>query len=440
MDQGILSATLENGLQVMLKEIHTSPLISHWIWYRAGSRNEHTGITGISHWVEHMQFKGTPIFPEGFLDKEIACLGGTWNAFTFMDWTTYYETLPAEHLELALEIEADRMVNSVFNRDDVETERTVIIAERDGNENEPTFRLNEEVQAAAFRVHPYHHEIIGDLADLESISQEDLYQYYRSHYTPSNAVLAIAGDFDAAGLLPTIKRIYSAVPAGEPIPSFERNEPPQTGEKRVTVEGPGQTTYIQLAHHAPAASHPDFFPLTVLDSLLTGPSSLNLFGSGISNRTSRLYRSLVETEKAVSVYGGTTATIDPYLHSIHIIVHPQSNPEEVMEITQVEIERLQEQPPPRQELGRAVKQARALFAYGGDSISNQAFWMGFAEMFSTYDWFLRYLENLAAVTPEDVQRVAQTYLLHQKRITGFFLPAPYRPQDKGTGIVDEEWG
>jgi len=282
MEQGILSATLANGLQVMLKEIHTSPLISHWIWYRTGSRNEHSGITGISHWVEHMQFKGTPKFPAGFLDKEIARLGGTWNAFTFMDWTTYYETLPAEHLELALEIEADRMVNSVFNRDDVETERTVIIAERDGNENEPTFQLNEEVQAAAFRVHPYHHEIIGDLADLESISQEDLYQYYRSHYNPNNAVLAIAGDFDTAGLLSTIERIYSAVPAGEPIPPLRRNEPPQTGERRVAVEGPGQTTYIQLAHHAPAASHPDFFPLTVLDSLLTGPSSLNLFGGGIS--------------------------------------------------------------------------------------------------------------------------------------------------------------
>jgi len=147
-----------------------------------------------------------------------------------------------------------------------------------------------------------------------------------------------------------------------------------------------------------------------------------------------------KTEKAVSVYGGTTATIDPYLHSINIIVHPQSNPDEVMEITRAEIESLREQPPPRQELERAVKQARALFAYGSDSISNQAFWMGFAEMFSSYDWFMRYLENLAAVTPEDVQRVAQSYLCHQNRITGLFLPAPFPPQDKATEIVDEEWG
>ncbi len=274
MDQGVLRETLANGLQVMLKEIHTSPLISHWMWYRAGSRNERAGITGISHWVEHMQFKGTPKFPAGFLDKEIARLGGTWNAFTFLDWTTYYETLPAEHLSLALEIEADRMVNSMFSEEDVETERTVIISEREGNENEPLFRLNEEVQAAAFRVHPYHHEIIGDRADLDTITRQELSEYYRSRYSPGNAVLALAGDFHAADLLEQIKGIYQSVPDSGPIPQGTRAEPPQSGERRVTVEGPGETIYIQLAHHVPQAAHPDFFPLTVLDSLLTGPSSL----------------------------------------------------------------------------------------------------------------------------------------------------------------------
>jgi zinc protease len=419
---GVTRLSLSNGLQVLLKEIHTSPLVSHWVWYRAGSRDEHPGITGISHWVEHMQFKGTPRFPGGILDKMISRVGGVWNAFTFLDWTTYFETLPSEHLHLALELEADRMVNSLFDPQEVETERSVILSEREGNENEPLFRLNEQVQSTAFQVHTYHHEIIGERVDLESITRDDLYSYYRASYVPDNAILAIAGDFDSEALAQRVVELYDPVQPGSSPARIRASEPPQQEEKRVVLEGPGETTYIQIAHHAPAASHPDFFPLTVLDSLLTGPSNLNMFSSGISNRTSRLYRSLVETEKAVSVFGGITATIDPFLHGIHAIVHPMSSPDDVLAITEREIESLQETSPPEEELERAVKQARALFAYGSESITNQAFWLGFAEMFSSYDWFLNYLDNLSSVTPQDVQRVAREYLRPQNRVTGVYLP------------------
>lgn len=422
MNTGITQITLENGLRVLLKEIHTSPLISHWIWYRAGSRDERPGLTGISHWVEHMQFKGTKRFPGGVLDKSISRVGGVWNAFTFLDWTTYFETLPTEQLDLALELEADRMVGSLFDSQEVETERTVILSEREGNENDPLFRLNEQVQKTAYKVHSYQHDIIGERVDLESITREDLYGHYRSFYLPNNALLAIAGDFNTTDVVQRIENLYQpissgAIPARHLIP-----EPPQQEEKRVLVEGPGDTTYIQIAHHTPPASHPDFFPLTVMDSLLTGPSNLNMFSGGISNKTSRLYRSLVEKEKAVSVFGGVTATIDPFLHGIHVIVHPASSPEEVLAVTEQEIESLQEAPPPEDDLERAVKQARALFAYGSESITNQAFWLGFAEMFANYDWFLGYLDNLSAVTPQDVQRVAQEYLCPQNRVIGVYLP------------------
>jgi zinc protease len=423
MTEKIVQTTLSNGMKVLLKEIHTAPLVSSWVWYRVGSRDEVNGRTGISHWVEHMQFKGTPQFPASILDKAISREGGMWNAMTYLDWTTYFETMPADKIDLALRLEADRMVNSAFDPEEVASERTVIISERQGHENEPLFRLGEELQALAFRVHSYHHEVIGDLVDLQSMQRDDLYQHYRKHYVPSNAVLAAAGDFETGQMLKRIEALFGPIPAAEPPSPRVRTEPVQSGERRISLEGPGETTYIQFAHRAPAASHPDFSPLTVLDSLLTGPSNLNMFGGGISNKTSRLYRALVEGELAVSVHGGLQATIDPFMHTITIVVRPNGSPEAVIARLVDEIKRLQDAPPPPEELRRAVKQARALFAYGSESITNQAFWMGFSEMFSSYDWFTGYLDNLSAVTPDDVQRVAQTYLRPQNRIYGIYLPA-----------------
>jgi zinc protease len=422
MHNPITRLTLSNGLLVLLKEIHTAPLVSHWVWYRVGSRDEVPGITGISHWVEHMQFKGTAKYPGGVLDKAIARDGGYWNAYTNLDWTVYFETMPSDKIDLALSLEADRMVASLFDPDEVAAERTVIISERQGNENEPLFRLNEEIQAVSFRVHSYHHEIIGDLPDLHAIQRDDLYAHYRTYYVPNNAIVTIAGDFETDKMLERLRQLYEPLPAGSAPPRRLRPEPPQTGERSVTVEGPGETTYVQIAHHVVEASHPDFFPLVVMDSLLSGPSGLSLSGGGISNKTSRLYRALVENELAVSVHGGLHATLDPFLHEISIVVHPGRAPAEVIERVEEEIHALREVSPQPGELQRAVKQARALFAYGSESITNQAFWLGFAEMHATYEWFLNYLASLDAVRPEDVQRVAQSYLRPQNRVVGVYLP------------------
>jgi len=422
MQTAITKHTLANGLLVLLKEIHTAPLISHWIWYRVGSRDETTGITGASHWVEHMQFKGTPRYAAGTLDKAIARVGGVWNAFTHLDWTTYFETLPADKIGLALDLEADRMSNSLFDPKEIESERTVIISERQGHENEPLFRLGEEVQAMAFRVHPYHHEVIGDLADLQTIQCEILYEHYRSFYVPNNAVLAIAGDFNTDQMLDMVRNIYADIAPGAPPPRQERLEPPQNGERRVIVEGPGETTYVQAVYHAPPANHSDFYAMMVVDSLLTGAGNLNMFGGGISNKTSRLYMSLVDRDLAVGVYGGLQATIDPFLHTITAVVHPNSSAEAVIETLDEDIQNLISTPPEENELQRAVKQARALFAYGSESITNQGFWLGFAEMFDDYEWFSEYLERLDHVTPQDVQHVAQTYLRPQNRVLGVYQP------------------
>lgn len=425
MSDTILKTKLANGLTVHLKEIHTSPLISHWVWYRVGSRDEAPGLTGISHWVEHMQFKGTPQFPPSVLDKAISREGGIWNAFTYLDWTTYFETLPAGKIDLGLCLEADRMANSLFRSEEVESERTVILAEREGHENEPLFRLGEAVQTASFQVHPYRHEIIGLKEDLQRITRDDLYQHYHTYYAPNNALVAVAGDFEAERMLKRLEQLYGDLPAVT-LPeraATKRSEPPLSGEQQLEVRGPGETTYIQISYRSPAASHADFPVFTVIDSLLTGPSSLNMFGGGgVSNKTSRLYRNLVENELAVAVGGGLQATLDPFVYDIAITLHPKRKPAEALQPYTDEISRLQEEPVSTEEIARAIKQARALFAYGSENITNQAFWLGYAEMFDSYTWFTHYVENLSRVTPEDVMRVACTFLVPHNRVLGIYLP------------------
>lgn len=422
MKRSLTQTTLSNGLKVLLKEIHTAPIISSWLWYRVGSRDEVQGKTGISHWVEHMQFKGTPQFPANMLDKAISREGGSWNAMTYLDWTAYYETMPADKIDLALRLESDRMVNSQFDPNEVASERTVIISEREGNENEPLFQLGEAVQQAAFRIHPYHHEVIGDMADLRTMTRDDLYTHYRTYYVPNNAVMAVAGDFDSKSMLARIRELFGSISAGHEPARLAREEPPQNGEVRLSVEGPGATTYVQVCYCFPAASHPDFFPLSVLDSLLAGPSNLNMFSGGISNKTSRLYRALVDKELAVSVRGGAQVTIDPYLYNLTMTIHPKRKAEEALAVMDGEIERVKAEKVSKEEISRAIKQARALFAYGSENITNQAFWMGFSEMFADYNWFETYLDKLSAVTVKDIQRVANEYFRPQSRVVGTYVP------------------
>jgi zinc protease len=426
MKKNLTIETLPNGLKVLLKEIHTAPIISSWLWYRVGSRDEVQGRTGVSHWVEHMQFKGTPQFPANLLDKSISREGGMWNAMTYLDWTAYFETMPADKIDLALRLEADRMVNSQFDENEVASERTVIISEREGNENEPLFQLGEAVQQSAFRIHPYHHEVIGDMADLHSMTRNDLYNHYRTFYIPNNAVMAVAGDFDTKAMFARIKKLFGNIPSGKEPARLVRQELEQRGEVRVAVEGPGATSYVQACYRFPAASHPDFFPLTVLDSLLAGPSNLNMFSGGISNKTSRLYRSLVDKEFAVSVYGGAQATIDPFLYSITMTIHPKRKPEEALTALDNEIERIKQEKVTKAEITRAIKQARALFAYGSENITNQAFWMGYSEMFAEYSWFENYLVRLSEVTSKEIQRVANQYLRTQNRVIGTYIPTDGR--------------
>jgi zinc protease len=260
------------------------------------------------------------------------------------------------------------------------------------------------------------------MADLRTMTRDDLYNHYRKFYVPGNAVMAVAGDFETEAMLGRIRELFEPVPAGTEPLRLVRPEPPQSGEVRLSVEGPGTTSYVQVCYRFPPASHPDFFPLSVLDSLLAGPSNLNMFSGGISNKTSRLYRALVDKEYAVSVHGGAQATIDPFMYTITLTVHPRRQPEEALAALDREIQRVKEEKVTKEEVSRAIKQARALFAYGSDNITNQAFWLGYAEMFADYSWFQTFLDRLASVRIKDVQRVANEYLKPQNRVVGIYVP------------------
>lgn len=412
---------LPNGLQVLLKPINNAPVVSSWLWYQVGSRNEQPGKTGLSHWVEHMQFKGTPTYSGKEMEIAIARVGGYSNAFTSPDWTAYFHSIPPHAIPLVLQVEADRMVNSLFEPDEVEMERTVILSEREGNENDPQFQLGELVQKASYQNHPYRNEVLGETQDLLNLSREDLYTHYRSYYQPGNAALCIAGSFDPDQVIPLIKDLFGTIQPGNTKRQIPEPERSLNGAQTVELTGPEEANFIQVAWRSPSATDPDFFTFTIIESILSGPSTLNMFGSGgIGNRTSLLYRNLIENQLATSVHGSLSATIDPSTYNLYITCPPDHEPEMVIAAIDKVIDGLLSGRVEKENLNIALKQARANFAYSSDNVANQAFWMGYSNSFSDYSWFLEYVDRLRQVTAEDVLSVCQQYLVPQRRVVGFY--------------------
>ncbi|MEZ4770545.1 MAG: pitrilysin family protein [Caldilineales bacterium] len=432
----VLRYQLANGLTVLLRATAGhAPVASLWVWYRVGSRVERRPLTGLTHWVEHMLFRGTDQFPGSSVHNMVARLGGVRNGMTSSDYTVYYETLPAGELDTALRIEADRMTNARFDPGDVEAERTVILSERAGRENSAAFRLREQVMAAAFPSHGYGHPVIGYRDDLQRITRDELWQHYRQNYGPDNAVVVVAGSFDREALIARIDELFGQIQprrrtVGRPeSPADSQSEPFRGQAATVRLSGPEPTAYVQLLFPAVRALDDDYFPLLVLDSILGGAASMGNTGRGAGFRTSRLYRSVVQTELAASAGSSMRPTADPYLFVVSASVRQGVAPERVQDALWAEVETARAAAPTETELQRAQKQTRAQFIFGSERASSQGYWLGFSEIVADLPWLLEFPDRVAAVTSDEVQRVANQYLRRETAIVGLYVPddAPSAP-------------
>lgn len=421
--QDVHVSTLPNGLRVLIQEAHAAPVATFMLWYRVGSRNETAGLTGVSHWVEHLLFKGTPSHPAGTLTRLIDRLGGRWNAFTWKDYTAYFEVLPVEHIDVAIRLEADRMQNTIFDPGVVAGERTVIISEREGAENYPAYYLREEVEALAFKAHPYRQPVIGWKEDLRAMTRDDLYRHYRTFYHPSNVTAVVVGDVDTARAREAIEAAFGSIPSGDPSPPVRSVEPEQSGERRVVVRRPGgAAAQVMLAFHMPSAGHPDLPALMVLDGLLSGFKGVAPFDGGGGGRSSRLYRALVDRRLATDAGSGLTPSIDPSLFRISATARSGVDPSAVESAIHDEIARLHDEPVSTSELDKVKRQAQAQFVYLRDGVFRRAIALGAFATVDRPETLFALVEGVARVTADDVARAGRTYLVDRKRTVGWYVP------------------
>jgi zinc protease len=417
--------TLDNGLKVLVHALHSAPLVSVWCWYRVGSRDEVPGRTGVSHWVEHMNFKGTTNIPRDEMKGIVERFGGMWNGYTWIDQTTYLETAGRDALDQMLFIEAERMENGLYEPGDIESERTVIISELQGGENDPEQLLDTEVTATAFRSHPYRHPTIGWLEDLQAMSRDDLYSHYRQHYIPNNATLVVVGDVDVDDALRRVEHKFGCIPSAPDPRRVTMVEPPQVGERRVVVERPGTTAYLKVAWHAPAVTDPDFFPMLVLDAALTGAKGVNLWASFpglVPQRKARLYTALVERGLASSVSGALLPTAQPFLYTLALTAIEGVGLESLESALLEAVERLRTNGVTEAEAARARRQLRARLVFESDSVTNIAHQLGYFDIVAGPGFLSRLQAGIDEVTPEQVSDVARRRLSRRTRTVGWFQP------------------
>jgi len=424
LTDGLIDYELKNGLRVLLRPARFAPLVSVWAWYHVGSKNESPGLTGASHWVEHMNFKGTANIPKREIKGLIERQGGFWNGYTFVDQTTYMETLRREGLETALRLEAERMGGSLFDPDEVASERTVIISELRGNENDPAELLDRETVAAALRAHPYRWPVIGWQSDIEAMSRDELYLHYRRHYSPNNAALVVVGDFEEAEARRQIEKHYGPIErwsdGRRPVTTVE---PPQRGERRVEVHRVGAAPLLQVCYRAPGFGDDDFFAMLLFDALLAGPGGINIFGgSGGIARSSRLYRELIDSGLAASARAYLVPTEHPYLYAVFAVLKDAEDFPAVENAVYQTVEDLIRRPVRKAELEKARAQLRSKLAFEQEGITNMGHQLGFFATIGSVERYESVLDRIAALSLDEVKEAGLKYLGADNRTVGRFWP------------------
>jgi zinc protease len=406
--------TLPNGLQVVLLEDHSTPIVHAEIWYHVGSKNERPGRTGFAHLFEHMMFKGSKNVEAEGHPSWISSVGGQSNAYTTEDATVFWQTFPAQYLPLVLWLEADRMASLRIEEKVFRTEREVVKEERRMRvENQPYGRLNEIIYDQAFTTHPYKHPTIGSMHDLEAASVDDVREFFKTYYVPENATLVLVGDFETKEAVGLVTQYLGRVPkASRPVPRDIPKEPPQTKERRVHLEENWPLPAVVVAHHITFDGHPDSYPLHVASKVLS------------DGQSSRIYKSLVyDKQIALAAFGGANIIEDPNLFYAVAIVQPGHTTEEAATALIAELDRLKNEPISEAELQQAKNQFARDYILGRESNKEKATTLGHAVVIhndiKTADGEFDIFMNM---TTKDVQRVAQTYFKPENRLVLTIMP------------------
>jgi zinc protease len=418
-------STLPNGLTVILSEDHSVPIVNLQIWYHVGSKNERPGRTGFAHLFEHLMFKGSKnVQPEAHTSM-IASVGGQSNAYTTDDETVFWETAPVQYLPMMLWLEADRMATLRVDKETFTSEREVVKEERRLRvDNQPYGRLTEIIYDQAFTTHPYKHPTIGSMQDLEAASIDDVRDFYRTYYVPSNATLVLVGDFDSAQAQQLVTQYLGRVPKAErPVPRDIPKEPPQTAEKRVTLQEPWPLPAVVVAYHVTFDGNPDSYPLHIAGKILSDGES------------SRIYQKLIyEKQIAVAAFGQANILEDPNLFYAVAIVQPGHTTQEAADALIGEIERLRTEPITERELQRTKNQFARDYITNRESDQEKALQLAHAAVIHgdvrTADAEFDIFQNL---TVADVQRVARTYFVPENRLVLTLVPSGRPGPDKPAG-------
>ncbi|MBI1270548.1 hypothetical protein GC174_08960 [bacterium] len=414
--KNVCEYTMENGLKVVLCENHTAPVVTFLVLYKVGSRNEGVGYTGATHFLEHMLFKGTKKHNAdkgNGIDDLLTQIGAYWNATTWFDRTSYFEIVPREFFDLCTELEADRMRNLMLRQSDRDSEMSVVRNELERGENYPEEALEKELYAVAFREHPYHHPTIGWRSDVEGVPLDRLRKFYDTYYWPNNSTVVVLGDFKKEDALATIQKHFGKIKSSpEPIPQVYTTEPAQEGERRFEICRAGDLPRVWMGFHVPEASHEHNYTLAAVRHIL----------GSTYERSTRLYKALIETGLAVDVFCRHDELRDPGLFIIGASLNPGVKMKKVEDTILAEIEKLATESVTEAELSRIKSANRKGTILAMADPSSLAFLIGEAESKADWKWLMRYDDRFEEISREDVKEVTATYFTRTNRTVGYFKP------------------
>lgn len=414
---------LANGLKILTCEVHNAPIIYSQISYKVGSRNETYGKTGISHLVEHMMFKGTPRYPKGVISKLIKKAGGVFNAFTDKDITAYFEQIPKNKIDIVLDIESERMMNCVFDDEEFQLEREVVKEERRmRTDDSPIGVFREEMMAMAFYSHPLHHPVIGWMGDINAITRDQAFEYYKTYYTPNNATLVLVGDFETEQILKKVKKYFGRIPRGPEVPSVVSYFEEQRTRREFTLRRPDvRLSTVELAFHVPGNGHPDEAALQIAGNFLGG----SVF--------SPIRQKLIHEKKwartcAVRYFRGK----DPDLFRFLVKIFPDKIAKMDSVITTIfsVIEQMQQTPISEYNLQKVRNQLAYNEVFKNQKVSRIGSRLSKYETYSSWKDAEKFQQALEQVTPQDVQQVMQKYFSEDKVTIGRLVPREYFADEK----------